>query len=166
MKTVAGKLASARSPITEKDLMLTILNSLGAGYRDIATVISGFKMDYDNAYALLLTHETRLEQEQNDKIMFNANYAYTNAYYPRAFNAQSRNNFRRGGYAGAQFGNTGRNRTTGRGNIFQSPRMFNGNHRGGYERGHSFGPNNVNFFHASRNPIQFAQTGVTSMNEP
>ena len=33
MKNVADKLASARSPITEKDLMLTILNSLGAGYR-------------------------------------------------------------------------------------------------------------------------------------
>ena len=63
MKTVADKLASAGSPITEKDLMLTILNSLGAGYRDIATFITGSKMDYDDAYALLLTHETKLEQE-------------------------------------------------------------------------------------------------------
>ncbi|GAY53191.1 hypothetical protein CUMW_147500 [Citrus unshiu] len=39
MKIVADKLASAGSPITVKDLMLTILNSLGAGYRDIATFI-------------------------------------------------------------------------------------------------------------------------------
>ncbi|KAH9803128.1 G-type lectin S-receptor-like serine/threonine-protein kinase [Citrus sinensis] len=166
MKTVADKLASAGSPITEKDLMLTILNSLGAGYRDIATFITGSKMDYDDAYALLLTHETRLEQEQNDKSMFNANYAYTNAYYPRAFYAQSRNNFRRGGHAGAQFGNNGRNHTARRGNIFQSPRMFNGNHRGGYGRGHSFGPNNVNSFHALRNSMQFTRTGVTNMNGP
>ena len=67
--------------------------------------------------------------------MFNANYAYTNAYYPRAFYAQSRNNVRKGGYAGAQFGNTGRNHIAGRGNIFQSRRMFNGNHRGIYGRG-------------------------------
>ncbi|KAH9659782.1 Receptor-like protein 13 [Citrus sinensis] len=133
MKIVADKLASAGSPIIEKDLMLTILNGLGAGYRDIATFITGSKMDYDDAYALLLTHETRLEQE-------------------------------RGGYVGAQFGNTGRNHTAGRGNIFQSPRMFNGNHRGGYGRGHLFGSNNVNSFHAPRNPIQFARTGVTSMN--
>ncbi|KAH9659793.1 Receptor-like protein 13 [Citrus sinensis] len=132
MKIVADKLASAGSPIIEKDLMLTILNGLGAGYRDIATFITGSKMDYDDAYALLLTHETRLEQE--------------------------------GGYVGAQFGNTGRNHTAGRGNIFQSPRMFNGNHRGGYGRGHLFGSNNVNSFHAPRNPIQFARTGVTSMN--
>ena len=166
MKIVADKLASAGSPIIEKDLMLTILNSLGASYRDIVTFITISKMDYDDAYALLLTHETKLEQEQNDKSMFNANYAYRNAYYPRAFYAQSRNNFRRGGYVGAQFGNTGRNHTAGRGNIFQSPRMFNGNNRGGYGIGHSFGPNNVNSFHAPRNPIQFARTGVTSMNGP
>lgn len=58
---------------------------------------------------LLLTHETRLEQEQTNKSMFNANCAYTNVYYPRAFYAQSRNNFRRGGYTGVQFGNASRN---------------------------------------------------------
>ena len=61
MKIVADKLASAESPITEKDLMLTILNGLGADFRDIATFITSSKMDYDDAYALLLTHETRLE---------------------------------------------------------------------------------------------------------
>ncbi|KAH9769131.1 retrovirus-related pol polyprotein from transposon RE1 [Citrus sinensis] len=88
----------------DQTLLGWMLSSISEGYRDIATFITGSKMDYDDAYALLLTHETRLEQEQNDKSMFNANYAYTNAYYPRAFYAQSRNNFRRGGYAGAQFG--------------------------------------------------------------
>ena len=76
MKSIANKLASAGSPITEKDLMLTILNGLGSGFRDIATFITRSKMEYDDAYALLLTRETRLEQEQNDKGMYNENYAY------------------------------------------------------------------------------------------
>lgn len=37
MKSIADKLASVGSPITEKDFMLIILNNLGSGYRDIAT---------------------------------------------------------------------------------------------------------------------------------
>ena len=164
MKTIADKLASAGSPITEKDLMLTILNGLGAGYRDIATFITGSKMDYDDAYAVLLTHETRLEQEQNDKSMFNANCAYTNVCYPREFYAQSRNNFRRGGYACVQFGNAGRNCNVGRGNIFQPQRMFNGNSTGGFGKGHAFGPNNINSFQTPRSSTQFTRTGATSMN--
>lgn len=110
MKSIADKLASAGSPITENNLMLTILNELGSGYRDIATFITGSKMEYDDAYALLLTHETRLEQEQDEKSMFNVNYAYANAYYPKAFYAQPRGNFKRGGYIGGNFGNiSGRN---------------------------------------------------------
>ncbi|KAH9722711.1 Disease resistance-like protein DSC1 [Citrus sinensis] len=98
MKAIADKLASAGSSITEKDLMLTILNGLGlgSGYRDIATFITGSRMEFDNAYALLLTHETRLEQDQDDKSMFNANYAYTNAFHPKAYYAQPRGNFKRG----------------------------------------------------------------------
>ena len=76
MKSVAEKFASAGSPITEKDHMLTIVNELGSGFCDIATFITRSKMEYDDAYALLLTHETRLEQEHEDKGMFNANYAY------------------------------------------------------------------------------------------
>lgn len=43
--------------------MLTILNRLGSGYCDIATFITGLKMEFDDAYALLLTYATRLEQE-------------------------------------------------------------------------------------------------------
>lgn len=37
MKSIADKLVSVGSPITEKDLMLIILNDLGPCYRDIAT---------------------------------------------------------------------------------------------------------------------------------
>lgn len=61
MKFIADKLASAGSPITKKDLMLTILNRLGSNYRDIATFITSSKMEFDDTYALLLTYQTILE---------------------------------------------------------------------------------------------------------
>ena len=70
--------------------MLTILNGLGPGYCDIVTFITGSKIEFDDAYALLLTHETRLEQEHDDKCVFNANYAYIKTYYPKAFYAHPR----------------------------------------------------------------------------
>ena len=38
-------------------------------------------MSYDDAYALLLTHEARLEQNQNVKAMFNAKYGMINVNY-------------------------------------------------------------------------------------
>ena len=52
-------------------------------------------MEFDDAYALLLTHETRLEQDQDYKSVINANYAYGNAYYPKAYYAHPRGNFKR-----------------------------------------------------------------------
>ena len=161
MKSIADKLASAGSPITEKDLMLTILNGLGSGFRDIATFITGSKMEYDDAYALLLTHETRLEQEQEDKGMFNANYAY----YPKMFYAQSRGNFRRGGYTGGGFGNFGgRNHIMGRGNVHPQ-RFHSGGFRGGYGRGYSPGQTNTfNSFQVPRNPSQVTRGGFTGSN--
>ena len=63
MKSIVDKLTSVGSPITEKDLMLTILNALRPGYHDVATFITSFKMEFDDAYALLLTRETRLGQD-------------------------------------------------------------------------------------------------------
>ena len=119
MKAIADKLGNAGSPITKKDLMLTILNRLGPGYHDIATFIIGSWMEFDDAYALLLTHETRLEQEQDEKSVFNANYAYTNAYFPKAYYAQPKGSFKRGGYS------SGRNLFFGRGGMNYSPRIFN-----------------------------------------
>ena len=44
MKSIADKLTSVGSCITEKDLMLTKLNWLGPGYCDIVTFIIGLKM--------------------------------------------------------------------------------------------------------------------------
>lgn len=67
-------------------------------------------MGYNEAYALLLTHEARLEQAQNAKDMFNANYSLMNANY-----SQIRGNVRRGSYGSrfhgfnGHFGNRGSN---------------------------------------------------------
>ena len=57
VKALADKLACAGSPISEKDLLIQILNGLGPGYLDLASIITANKMSYDDAYALLLTHE-------------------------------------------------------------------------------------------------------------
>ena len=118
-------------------------------------------MEYDDAYALLLTHETRLEQEQNDKGMFNANYAY----YPKMFYAQSRGNFIRGGYTGGGFRNFGgRNQSFSRGNIHPQ-RFHSGSFRGGYGIGYSPRQTNAfNSFQAPRNSPQIVRGGFTSTN--
>lgn len=39
-----------------------ILNGLGAGYLDLASFITACTMEFDDAYALLLTHESQFEQ--------------------------------------------------------------------------------------------------------
>ena len=75
MKILANKLACAGDNITEKDLLIRTLNGLGSGYLDLASIITANKMSYDDAYALLLTHEARLEQNQNSQAMFNANHS-------------------------------------------------------------------------------------------
>lgn len=62
VKALADKLACAGSPINENDLLIEILNGLGPEYLDLALIITVNKMSYDDAYALLLTYETRLEQ--------------------------------------------------------------------------------------------------------
>ncbi|KAH9669936.1 retrovirus-related pol polyprotein from transposon RE1 [Citrus sinensis] len=66
MKLLANKLACAGDVITEKDLLIRVLNGLGSGYLDLASIITTNKMSYDDAYALLLTHEARLEQNQTN----------------------------------------------------------------------------------------------------
>ncbi|KAL9441372.1 hypothetical protein AB3S75_019956 [Citrus x aurantiifolia] len=65
MKTLVNKLACTGDNITEKDLLIKTLNGLGSGYLDLASIITTNKMNFDDAYALLLTHEARLEQNQN-----------------------------------------------------------------------------------------------------
>lgn len=106
MKAIIDKLAFAGNPISEKDLLQQILNDLGVGYQDIATFITASKLYYGDAYRLFLTHETKLEQSQNEKNMFNAYYAATCATIPIynnygmmiAYYAQIRGNTRKESY--------------------------------------------------------------------
>ncbi|KAL9413756.1 hypothetical protein AB3S75_042279 [Citrus x aurantiifolia] len=109
MKLLANKLACAGDIITEKDLLMRILNGLGSGYLDLASIITANKMSYDDAYALLLTHEARLEQSQGTKTMLNANYSSVNAN-----NSYMRGNFRRGTFGNGYYGRSG-NRSFNRG---------------------------------------------------
>ena len=55
VKVVADKLACASSPISEKYLLMQILNGLGPRFLDLASIITANRMSYDDAYALLLT---------------------------------------------------------------------------------------------------------------
>ncbi|KAH9750824.1 retrovirus-related pol polyprotein from transposon RE1 [Citrus sinensis] len=117
VKVVADKLACAGSPVSEKDLLIQILNGLGPGFLDLASIITANRMPYDDAYALLLTHEARMEQNHNTKDLFSANYGMMNANY-----SQFRGNNKRGGYSGyqGQFNAGNRNQNGGRGMSFNS----------------------------------------------
>ncbi|KAH9684823.1 retrovirus-related pol polyprotein from transposon RE2 [Citrus sinensis] len=117
VKAVADKLACAGSPVSEKDLLMQILNGLGPGFLDLASIITANRMSYDDAYALLLTHEARMEQNHNTKDLFSANYGMMNANY-----SQFRGNNKRGGYSGyqGQFNAGNRNQNGGRGMSFNS----------------------------------------------
>ena len=140
MKALADKLACAGSPLNDRELLMYILNGLGSGFLDIASFITACKMDFDDAYALLLTHESRIEQQEQDaKTVFNANLAQGmfNANF-----AQTKGNHRRGGYTGGFQGNYfgGRGSGTGRGfpsRNFSGFNGFNGGYSGfsGYGRG-------------------------------
>ena len=61
VKALVDKLVCAGSLISEKDLLIQILNALGLGHLDLASIITAKKMTYDDACTLLLTHEARLE---------------------------------------------------------------------------------------------------------
>ena len=136
VKILADKLACAGSPMSERDLLMQVLNGLGTGYLDLASIITANKMSYDDAYALLLTHEARLEQSQtnqNTKVMFNANYRVMNSNYSQVRGNNRRGGFGYGGYRG-QIHNG--NRNAGRGMMFNTyPRGFNNS-------GHNFGRGN------------------------
>ncbi|KAL9432087.1 hypothetical protein AB3S75_027159 [Citrus x aurantiifolia] len=131
MKALADKLACAGSPLNDRELLLHILNGLGPGYLDLASFITACRMDFDDAYALLLTHESRLEQQEQDaKTIFNTNFAQ--GMFSGNF-AQTRGNYRRGGYTGGFQGNYhgGRGSGTGRSFPLRNFSGFNG-FNGGY----------------------------------
>ncbi|KAH9753212.1 retrovirus-related pol polyprotein from transposon RE1 [Citrus sinensis] len=115
MKLLANKLACAGDIITEKDMLMRILNGLGSGYLDLASIITANKMSYDDAYALLLTHEARLEQSQGTKTMLNANYSSMNVNH-----SYMRGNFRRGTFGNGNYGCSGNRSFNGGRGVFHN----------------------------------------------
>lgn len=73
------KLTCTDSPIIEKDLLIQILNGLRPDYLDLALIITANKMAYNDAYALLLTYEVGLEQNQNVKTI--RCFSYCRVFY-------------------------------------------------------------------------------------
>ena len=65
MKTIADNIGAAGSALTDDDLILHVLSDLGPEYISVATYITGQvsvgKMNVNEAYAMLLTQEARIE---------------------------------------------------------------------------------------------------------
>ncbi|KAH9801545.1 retrovirus-related pol polyprotein from transposon RE1 [Citrus sinensis] len=85
MKNIADNMAAAGSALSSDDLILHVLSGLGPDYNSVATYITGQvrvgKMNVNEAYAMLLTQEARIEQQSqmlagvDMKNNFEANYA-------------------------------------------------------------------------------------------
>lgn len=125
-------MACAGSLVSDKDLLQKIINGLRSGYLDLPTFITISKLVCDDAYALLLTHEARLKQSQNEKHMFNANYAnvsnWNNKSMMNAYCAQIRGQAKRGGYAEGVQGNYN-GHSSGRNGLFNGRGMFLNSHQ-------------------------------------
>ncbi|KAH9763606.1 retrovirus-related pol polyprotein from transposon RE1 [Citrus sinensis] len=85
MKNIADNMAAAGSALSSDDLILHVLSGLGLDYNSVATYITGQvgvgKMNINEAYAMLLTQEAKIEQQSqmlagvDMKNNFEANYA-------------------------------------------------------------------------------------------
>ncbi|XP_024043122.1 uncharacterized protein LOC112099855 [Citrus clementina] len=117
LQSVTDGLALAGSPVNDLDLITHLITGLDQSYYPVVAYIEAnmLKMDLSEAYAMLLTHEARLENNKlHDSKETKNNYA-TNV-------AQNNSNFR--GVAG------------GCNNGFLSPGGFNNNYgRGGFNSG-------------------------------
>lgn len=67
MKSIADNMAAAGSALSNDDLILHVLSGLGPDYNSVATYITGQvgtgKMNVNEAYAMLLTQEARIDQQ-------------------------------------------------------------------------------------------------------
>ncbi|KAH9723193.1 retrovirus-related pol polyprotein from transposon RE1 [Citrus sinensis] len=142
MKNIADNMAAAGSALSSDDLILDVLSGLGPDYNAVATYItgqiSGDKMNLNEAYAMLLTQEARIEQQahmlsgMDVKHNFEANFA------------QNRG-FKKGNFSGGR-GSGNHDYFTGLDNAGN----FGNNYRSGYGRsgffGNGFGNNHSNQF--------------------
>ena len=136
IKNIADNMAAVGSAFSSDDLILHVLSGLGPDYNVVVTYItgqiSGDKMNLNEAYAMLLTQEARIEQQAHMlsgidvKYNFEANLAQNRGFKKGNFSSDrgSKNhnyffgfdnagNFRnsyRGGYGRSGFiGNGSRN---------------------------------------------------------
>ncbi|KAL9411198.1 hypothetical protein AB3S75_044900 [Citrus x aurantiifolia] len=67
MKSITDNMAVAGSALSNDDLILHVLSGLGPDYNSVATYITGQvgtgKMNVNEAYAMLLTQEARIDQQ-------------------------------------------------------------------------------------------------------
>ncbi|KAH9779182.1 retrovirus-related pol polyprotein from transposon RE2 [Citrus sinensis] len=146
MKNIADNMAAAGSTLSSDDLILHVLSGLGPYYNSVATYITGqvgvCKMNVNEAYAMLLTQEARIEQQSqmlvgvDMKNNFKANYAQNrgvkkgNMSAGRGFGGYGHNSgFGNGGYYKGSFGTDSAGAGIGFNTQFKS--YQSGNQRGG-----------------------------------
>ncbi|KAH9805863.1 retrovirus-related pol polyprotein from transposon RE1 [Citrus sinensis] len=125
LKSVTDGLALAGSPVHDLDLITHLITGLDQSYYPVVVYIEAnmLKMDLSEAYAMLLTHEARLENNKlHDSKETKNNYA-ANVAQAGNFSKKGNNNNQNNWKAG---GNNWNNNSGGRGG-------FGGNGRGGYQ---------------------------------
>ncbi|KAH9731198.1 retrovirus-related pol polyprotein from transposon RE1 [Citrus sinensis] len=135
LKSVTNGLALAGSPVHDLDLITHLITGLDQSYYPVVVYIEAnmLKMDLSEAYAMLLTHEARLENNKlHDSKETKNNYA-ANVAQAGNFSKKGNNNNQNNWKAG---GNNWNNNSGGRGG-------FGGNGRGGYQ-GFNPGRGNLN----------------------
>ncbi|KAH9705793.1 retrovirus-related pol polyprotein from transposon RE1 [Citrus sinensis] len=155
LRTISDGLALAGSPLNNTDLITHLITGLDHSYYPVVVYIEAnmLTMDLSEAYAMLLTHEARLETKGNGKNQNNWN--------KNGGGNWNQNTGGRGGYQGQGRGNWNQNFNAGRGfaggfntggnfnNGGFSGNFNNGNaNAGGFGRG-GFGGNRKNFAQGS-----------------
>ncbi|KAH9668128.1 retrovirus-related pol polyprotein from transposon RE1 [Citrus sinensis] len=128
MKNISDNMAAAGSALSNDDLILHVLSGLGPDYNSVATYITGQvgtgKMDLNEAYAMLLTQEARIEQQSH----MLAGTDMKNNFEPNF--AQNRGPKKGNMFNGKGFGSYGYN--SGSGNNYNSGFSNNGHYKGNF----------------------------------
>ncbi|KAH9781042.1 retrovirus-related pol polyprotein from transposon RE2 [Citrus sinensis] len=182
LRTIFYGLALAGSPLSNTNLITHLITGLDHSYYPVIVYIEAnmLTMDLSAAYAILLTHEARLENSKNvntkeAKSNYIANVAQTGIFQKKG-NVNNQNNWnkngggnwnqnfasRGGGYQGQRRGNWNQNFNTGRGFAggFNTSGNFN---NGGFAGNFNNGNANVGGFGRGGfggNRKNFAQGGV------
>ncbi|KAH9684575.1 hypothetical protein KPL70_013597 [Citrus sinensis] len=125
LRTVIDGLALASSPVNELDLITHLITGLDQSYYPVVVHIEAnmLNMDLSEAYAMLLTHEARLENNKlHDSKETKSNYAVNVAQagnYQKKGRGNWNNNFRgfAGGFKSGFPGSAGFNNSYGRGGF-------------------------------------------------